>query len=38
VRERLKENPSWKSLAEGKENIRLEKQAVVSDELRVSKK
>jgi hypothetical protein len=38
VRERLKGNPSWKSLAEGKENIRLEKQAVVSDELRVSKK
>lgn len=38
VRERLKENPAWKSLAEGKENIRLEKQAVVSDELRASKK
>jgi hypothetical protein len=38
VRERLKENPAWKSLAEGKENIRVEKQAVVGDELRLSKK
>ena len=33
VRDRLKENSSWKSLAEGKQNVRLEKQAVVSDEL-----
>jgi|SRR5580704_11651045 hypothetical protein len=33
VRDRLKENPSWKSLAEGKQNVRMEKQAVVSDEL-----
>jgi hypothetical protein len=38
VRERLKENPSWKSLAEGKENVRVEKQAVVSDELRFTRK
>ncbi len=34
VRDKLGGNPSWKAFAESKQNLRVEKQAVVSDELR----
>ncbi len=33
VRDRLKENPSWKALSEDKQNIRIEKQAVIADDI-----
>jgi hypothetical protein len=33
VRERLKQNPEWKAIADNKHNVRNEKQPVVADEL-----
>lgn len=33
VRERLKQNPDWKAIADNKHNVRAEKQPVVADEL-----
>jgi hypothetical protein len=36
VRDSLKDDSSWKALAESKQNVRVEKEAIVSDELRLS--
>jgi hypothetical protein len=33
VRDDLKDNPAWKALSENKRNIRVEKQAVIADEI-----
>jgi hypothetical protein len=33
VRQELQSNPTWKALAESKQNIRVEKQAVIADDL-----
>jgi hypothetical protein len=33
VRDKLKEDPSWRLFAESKQNIRVEKEAIVSDQL-----
>ena len=34
VREKLKENASWKAFADNKQSVRIEKQAIISDELK----
>jgi hypothetical protein len=36
VREKLKDDPSWKAFAENKQSVRVEKQAVVCDELQAA--
>ena len=33
VRQRLQSNPTWKALADSKQNIRVEKEAVIADDL-----
>ena len=37
VRQELQSNPEWKALSEGKQSIRVEKEAVIADELRVER-
>ena len=34
VRQQLQQNPAWKAIADSKQNIRTEKEAIVADELR----
>lgn len=38
VRQELLSNPAWKALSEGKQSIRVEKEAVIADELRIEQK
>jgi hypothetical protein len=33
VRQDLQSNPTWKALADSKQNIRVEKEAVIADDL-----
>lgn len=35
VRQRLQANPKWKTIADNKQSIRVEKEAIVADELRL---
>ena len=38
VRQELQSNAEWKALSDGKQNIRVEKEAVIADELRIAQR